>query len=158
MDKHYLAKFGFTIEQFENKKNSLSQIPSSDLSDHNVMLKLFSEKLEQTKNYSELKRLYFSLALCMAGFDKPFFHYLYESQKAELLNFREKGLYKYVILQCGAKCNTCKQSNGQRLTIEEALKMMPLPNKKCTNKIYNRIEGWCICWYAPDIQEAMKRL
>jgi hypothetical protein len=73
---------------------------------------------------------------------------LHMSNKIKLRDFKEKG-FKKVDIFSGNGCKNCRKLNGKILTIDEALRTMPLPNKNCTHILYNENESFCTCKYEP---------
>ena len=61
---------------------------------------------------------------------RSFFHVLREIQKCDLMVYKQVGFKKVRILTTKEdSCKACSKLEGKVLTIEEALKTMPLPVK-----------------------------
>lgn len=75
---------------------------------------------------------------------------LAEMHKTELRIFKELG-FESVSINCkeGA-CPVCRKQNGAKLTIEEALAVMPLPHGACTRRAHSKAMPFCRCKYCGD--------
>ena len=60
---------------------------------------------------------------------RPFWHYLKESQRLKLERMAVGGLVKTVAIRSGdpQRCSHCVEIEGRELTIDDALREMPLP-------------------------------
>ncbi len=95
----------------------------------------------------KLKMMYFQKALDLFRKDLNFFDELFESKKCELLKFKEFKYNKKVKILSSCGCNSCEELNGKVYTIDEALKLMPIPNPGCSHKTNASGKGWCRCCY-----------
>jgi hypothetical protein len=50
-------------------------------------------------------------------------------------------------------CPACKRVHEKLLTIEEALRTMPIPIKTCANRADNKSYAFCSCSYFPEDNE-----
>lgn len=100
-----------------------------------------------------LSSLYFNMALCAYGLDEPYYQMKKESLKMGLMNEKNNWNIKQVKISSGDDCcELCKKNDGRVLTIDEALKEMPIPAKECTTGVrVNSSHGWCVCYYEPII-------
>lgn len=69
-----------------------------------------------------------------------------EEERARLLGYKQSGSEKVRIVSVGG-CQACIDMMGKVLTIDDALKEMPIPVKECTFKLHGKIPGWCRCRY-----------
>ncbi|MEO0114614.1 MAG: hypothetical protein ABIK93_03970 [candidate division WOR-3 bacterium] len=107
-------------------------------------------KYTKSNDFGVLKTLYYRMALFLDEEGKDFFQILQQSAKMELMNFRQSKVIKKVeILTAGENsCESCQQLAAKVFTIEEALKNMPIPNKECSFKMFEKsIRGFCRCCY-----------
>lgn len=74
---------------------------------------------------------------------KEFLSLRQEAERQYLQYFKESGISKVKIILVGDNhvCPECASLNGKVLTVDEALKEMPIPNKKTGHKC------WCHCNY-----------
>ena len=78
-----------------------------------------------------------------------------ESRKSELRYFRavyqEMGGERVTVSTAGEQaCAECRRLEGQELSIDEAMELMPIPIKACkTWADKNPNGGWCRCSYSP---------
>lgn len=108
----------------------------------------------KSKNYSNLKMLYYSMAIMLNQEKKEFFNLLQESRKMELMEYKKHGFIKKVKISTAGKgnaCDICMLQDNATYTIEEALKKMPIPNKNCTHTLYDEKRGFCRCMYISDL-------
>jgi len=99
-------------------------------------------ELAKSQNFNNLGILYYQMAWFLNEEGKDFFHVLQQSRKMELEHLKTMGIKKVEIM-CGPKaCPSCLKLDKKILTIEEAIKIMPIPNKDCTNVLYG---NFCRC-------------
>jgi hypothetical protein len=80
---------------------------------------------------------------------KEFNHELSESNKMALFNLQQMGVKKVEISAGGNSCSSCRRQR-KKYRIEDALAKMPLPNPKCTLKVFTEDgKGFCRCMYIP---------
>jgi len=146
-------------ERHENQHISsvLTQLKIG-LSAYNKSLKNFPhdkyEVLKMAFDSTENKRSFSSsdynlIAITLSQQGKDFFPYLVKSRRTELKknkeNADESGLKLIAEIMCGPDCcEICGQNDGKRMSIEEALNKMLIPNKHCSNIVY---KGLCRCGY-----------
>ncbi|MEI7890949.1 MAG: hypothetical protein WCI36_03175 [bacterium] len=64
-----------------------------------------------------------------------------------LLQYKQSGVVSKVeILASPNSCDHCKSQHGKIYTVEEAIKIRPLPCKGCGHEM-----GYCRCTYLPVI-------
>jgi hypothetical protein len=100
--------------------------------------------LLRQRAYSELSDLYLAMAKFMHKQGKDFFELFKESRKCELMVFRQIDDAKVRVLTCGAESPSCKIYSEKEFPVNEALEIMPIPQKGCLNQ--NR-KGFHICMY-----------
>jgi len=72
---------------------------------------------------------------------------LAEMHKMELSIFKDLG-FESVSISCkDGACAACKRQDGAKLTIEQALEMMPLPHVACTKRAHSKAAPFCRCKY-----------
>jgi hypothetical protein len=106
-------------------------------------------------DYHETKIAYYQMADIVSSEGKDPKPYIRLALETELLHLKEFGVKEVEIVGCGGRnddpstCEKCRSILGKRLTIEQALKYMPIP------KVCERVEG-CRCDYKPvNLMECM---
>jgi predicted RNA-binding Zn-ribbon protein involved in translation (DUF1610 family) len=148
-----LAQYGISDNDFESHREMLRDRFGQEPGDGDVVWSLFHKALDGSMkggDLQEVKMLYFEMALFLYQEGRGFSHLLEQSRKMELVGYKEWGRPMQVeILAGGDSCESCKAQNGRILTVDEALKTMPLPNKGCTYELKPGRPGWCRCVYLP---------
>lgn len=98
-------------------------------------------------DFYKLKMGHFQNAMQLFRNNLDFFDELYESKKCELLEYKKFKYNKKVKILSSCGCESCKNLNGKVFTIDEALKLMPIPNPDCGHKTNANGKGWCRCCY-----------
>ncbi len=140
---------GWTLNEddFNNRKNFLILKTGKVPKDTDVLRSLLLEL--QAKGII----VYSHLALILNWEGKDTYQFLFNARRTELSNLKKSKIVQKVKIISGAKqgeiesCPECKELHGKIFTIDEALKLMPLPNKNCTCKIYDKNKGICRCTY-----------
>lgn len=112
------------------------------------LIKKLNGKLKSTDIILELLNNDLSKALLKYETEAEFFELLQDSIRTRLLDYKQTGLEKVRIISCGG-CESCIDLMGKVLTIDDALKDMPVPNKNCKFQLHGGIPGWCRCRYVP---------
>lgn len=146
----YFSQFGITNEIFLAKKQLLSEEKGTEVENSEVLEQIFHRLVYTSKDFHELKMLYFSMALIKYQNGEDFFNLLQESMRFELLKKGESKLIKKVKIHA-IGCEHCKENDGKIYTIEDALKTMPIPNPECTHE-KKEGRGWCRCFYIAEIE------
>lgn len=146
---HELKDLGISEGDYNNQKKSLTIKKGFEPKHVDIIWDLLNKKtmeLAKNKDFNGLKMLYYQMALFLNEKGKNFFHVLQQSRKMELESLRIMGIKKVIIISSDG-CSSCKELNDKILTIKEALKTMPIPNKNCSYKLYNGKSGFCRCMY-----------
>lgn len=77
---------------------------------------------------------------------KAHFKSKFETERMRLLEYKRSGLEKVRVVSVGG-CQACIDIMGKVLTIDDALKEMPIPVNECTFKLHSKVPGWCRCRY-----------
>jgi len=143
--KHDLEKLGISEKEYNSHKEKLAEKFGFEPKFFDVawdMLNIKALELAKSRNFNNLGILYYEMALFLNEKGKDFFHILQQSSKAKLEHLKTMGVKKVEIM-CGPKaCPSCLKLDKKILAIEEALKIMPVPNKGCTNVLY---DNFCRC-------------
>lgn len=102
----------------------------------------------QQGNWHRMSRIYYEMAMFAARERRDVFHILQEATRCKLMDYKREGVNQVKILTAGQdSCSVCNQQNGKIFTIDEALKMMPIPVKECSTEVFVDGKGFCRCLY-----------
>jgi len=139
-----------TLEKSEDEVKMIQtrlkeEDPDATLDD--AYMFLLDKKIKETRNDGEKSRLFYLKALMLDNTGKDFISELSDSKKFELLNLKKHDFVRKVqIITNPDSCQTCKTHSDKVMSIEDALKEMPLPHKDCERVLYGR-KGFCRCSY-----------
>ena len=112
-------------------------------SSHDVLWYILNELIaeaSQKGDLSKLESLYYIQAKVLYNEGrKEFIEPLREAKKMRLLTIKKQGLSNKVRIDADP-CPVCAKHDGRVLTIEQALKEMPIPDPECAH-------GICYCTY-----------
>ncbi len=101
-------------------------------------------------DFNTAQSIYFSLARFQYEQDKPFFKLLQEANRMTLYNYKyglpENIKIEVGICGCGDSCPACKELDNKWFSVDEALELMPIPSKDCSQE-----GGWCRCSYVSRV-------
>lgn len=140
-----LQKFGIKEHDFNDRKEQFFKKTGIRNNDNDVIWSFFNELLyENHGNFNQLQMLYYKMALFVHEEGKDNFYLLEECAKASLnrMEFESDLVFIVEVVACSNSCDTCKKSNGLKMTIADAFKTMPIPCKEC-----NHSTGFCRCFY-----------
>lgn len=104
---------------------------------------------EKKVDYFKLSHEYYQEAIALNKEGKEFRQILSKSNKMRLLGMKQMGIRRVEISTADNSCSSCRRQKKKYL-IEEAIEKMPLPNPKCTLKVFTEDgDGFCRCTYAP---------
>jgi predicted RNA-binding Zn-ribbon protein involved in translation (DUF1610 family) len=139
---------GITESGFHIRKNELQRKLERPPTDIEVLRDIFTGLQPQGIS------VYNQLALLLNREKRDASQLLYHARQKELANLKGSGIVKKVKIISGVKagdtplsCPECAKIQGKIFTIDQALRDMPLPNIKCTCKVYDEIRGFCRCVY-----------
>ncbi|MCG7849472.1 MAG: hypothetical protein MIO93_09885 [ANME-2 cluster archaeon] len=152
-----LENYGITEKHFDDQKNKLSTQFGCIASNHDVIHTLFNKLILENSDFHTLKMIYFEHALFLYEEGGDCFKNLQLvknlqlARKMELLRYKQSGIgiEKVKIRSHEESCSFCQALNGKIYSIEEALKIMPIPCKDCTFILYRDKRNFCRCTYAP---------
>jgi len=132
---------GISRTIFNNTREELSKRFKSIASINDTIWSVLNNALANKTSYYDRMVIYMEMAHILKLENKDTKEVVRQARKMELLEHKEGG-YKMVEIMTmidDTTCAECKKLAGKVLSIEEALKNMPVPNN-CTNK-------HCRCWY-----------
>lgn len=146
------------LERFGVSESEVAAV--SDLSPAEAAWRLMndaSDRLTSARDFDRLSNLYLEMALQLDRENRPFTPLLCQAQRTRLLAIEQQfedtpELLKGVTIGFGW-CPACSRLDGQRMTLEDAMRLQPLPCSECTNQSVSGRTGWCRCLYLPDLTE-----
>ena len=125
---------------------------SPGMSESDIIWKLYNKKIARAIKKGEsgyLPGIYYEMALFLNSSGKDCSHILREFHRATLLNYKDAGVKKVQILSCakGNSCDHCLELDKKVFAIEEALQLMPLPNKNCSKNFFGTGLPFCRCTF-----------
>lgn len=110
-------------------------------------------RLEKEKHYHGLSNAYYDRAVTLYDSKLKFQIDLRRSKEWELKYLRQNGVERVCILS-STGCTECRKLDGKTMSVEEALKSMPLPHERCSYVMNPDVgKPFCRCNYtavAPD--------
>ena len=95
--------------------------------------------------------MYYTMALFVTREGRSAAHLLQAAARAELEELRAHGFQQVSISASGNGCEPCTSSNGRTLSIEEALREMPIPNVHCSHVLSGEFP-FCRCSFSPVLE------
>jgi len=147
-----LAKLGLNEEMFRRREQELLKKTGVTPKKNAVLRSLFNETILKIKDLNEMQERYHNLAIILNREGEETFNILQAAAKTRLAALKKEG-FKKVYIVPSQNCEACKQWSGKIMTIEEALKSMPIPIRECKNYPYNENCPFCVCFYDPEYDE-----
>jgi hypothetical protein len=139
---------------FETTKEKLALQFKSMPSNRDIIWALFNSltltALSQ-KDYFHAQAIYYQMAVFLGTTGRNPNQLLKAANQTQLLFLRQKFPDAKVHIMGGEdSCDSCKTIDNQVYTYDEALKLMPLPHKECSYKLFNYKHSFCRCSYVVD--------
>ena len=145
-----LSQYGITKSDFDSNKDALAKKFGKEPYPRDVIWGIFNQLILKTNDLRTLSTIYFQMALFLNEENKDSSLQLKLHYKMILLDYKNSGVIDRVeICACDNSCPECKKDWHNRLSINEALKTIPLPNKKCTFRFNDNKKPFCRCTYIP---------
>ena len=123
------AGYGITKEIYFKKKMELSKKFAKESSYSDIIWGLFNDAIIlNSDDYHILSMIYYQMAIFLEEEGKDPFPLLQDHIKMQLLGYQKKGAKKVKIMSIDDRitCDDCKKLDGKIMTVEEALKRMPI--------------------------------
>jgi len=138
----------FGVKNFEKAKKELSKKTSRNYNDNDAIWAILNKINDQCiGDYQMSSRINYTMALFLYDENRNFTHVLEESAKQSLLYADESRAKKVSICGGETSCSECKKNIGKTYSIEEAMKKMFIPCKKCSFELDVGKPGFCRCTY-----------
>ncbi len=145
----YLKTHGVKEEDFDKATEKLTEKFGETPSVKDIIWLLFNETISKLKDFDSLKMIYYEMALFLNEEKKDFSTVLQQSQKMDLLKYKQIGIKKVQILSAHNSCEACKKLNDKIFTVKDALEKMPLPCMNCKYILDDDSRGFCRCVFVP---------
>ena len=145
----FLEKFGVRESDFIREEIELSKRMAEEVRSSDVIWSLFEQKLSKAKDPELSKSLETQMMVFLNQEAREPFSILQRAAKLKLLKLKERGVRRVWIdnAKCD-KCLECLRLAGKVYSIEEALKELPIPVKKCSRKLSEKSQSsYCRCDY-----------
>lgn len=144
---------GYSEEDFQKAKDYLKKKDGFEPSDRDIYWQFSHERLSllmKQADFPGMSSVYYQQALFADRENRDFKRLLRESIRCELLGLKQSRVVNKVeILDAPDSCEPCKKQHGRILTIDEALREMPIPHPSCTSPMIGGRPGFCRCRYIP---------
>jgi DNA-directed RNA polymerase subunit RPC12/RpoP len=140
-----LQPLGLTRSKFHQHAEQLAQQFGFQPSVNDIIWRILNALISSTTNRSNLKLLYNEMARIAIDEGKDPKPYLAEAIRSDLLDLKSSGVVSHVGINTANDdhvCLKCRSLAHKVLTVDEALKTMPIPNT-CESR------NGCRCWYSP---------
>ena len=142
-----LAQFYMGETDLEMAKRRAKRYEGRDLTDAEGVLSLLTSLIQNADDPQMKTKLMAATGefQSICGLDPNLA--LAEMHRTELRIFKDLG-FEAVTIECQKDaCAACKQYDGAKLTIEEAMAHMPLPHPACSKKLHSKASPLCRCRY-----------
>lgn len=145
-----LENYGISEKDFNDQKNKLSKQFGCVASNRDIIHTLFNKLILENSDFHTLQMIYYEHALFLNEEGEDCFKILQQANKMNLLRYKQsEKVEKVTIISGNDSCSSCQRLNGKIYSIEEALKLMPIPCKDCSFILNDDKRGFCRCIYAP---------
>jgi hypothetical protein len=146
-------------KDFINAQEKLKEEFDFDPPFRDVVWRLYHELAWGSKNDPERQSsIYYAMAIYLEKEGKFPFKMLQLSNNAKLKALKKEGHVNKVRISTmghepGGACDLCRKNEGKVLTIDHALKTMPIPNPECSYKFKKNHYSFCRCVYNPIVDK-----
>lgn len=143
----YLTPLNISKKHFDDATSQLTQQFGRPPGFYDVVWRLLNNLVATSRSFSDVENAYREMARVASFEQKDPSPYLAQALMTSLKAMKIRGV-KQVIISCYAgdpdfsTCEACRSLYGKKLTLDEALATLPIPNK-CTN------DTGCRCEYMP---------
>jgi len=141
--KRKLESYGIDEREYSKIERELTKKWGRATSAGDVIWAAFNKVLQEAmkrSDWQQMKVIYYGQARFLYEEGEEFFFIRQEAAKSELRSYQESGVKKVEILAAPDSCDKCKALESKQMSIEQALKSLPIPVKDCAN-------GFCRCLY-----------
>jgi hypothetical protein len=145
-----LEEYGVTRKDFDRHRADLTKQFGFKASVDDTVWRILNSLIAKERDIQILRRIYFEMGRLVSQEGKNPRPYFAEAHKLELLRLKRDGVKTVRIVGCGRRvddqhaCSACKALWGKRFAIDEAMSLLPIPNK-CESP-----DGLCRCEYVSE--------
>ena len=131
-----LSVLGVTPKDFEEKKSDLAKSKNIEAKENDVIWELYKDLLKKALNFEILQMIFWNMAIFKDKLGQKSFEFQQKSHQSRLLHFIQQGNTKVKInaIDC---CSSCIKLHNLILTVQNALKNLPVPNPKCESNLHS---------------------
>lgn len=151
--QYVLQQFGVSEEEYDAVYRQMASNHGQEEAEWHAGYKILTDQLTQAEDHHGRKMGNLRLAIWAEKHAQDFRLYLTAMFKEELLELQaQPGIVVGIEIRASTLpgvCDVCQSSNGQRLSVDEALRLMPLPHQGCQCEGSEGGMGYCRCEYRP---------
>ena len=144
-----LKEYNVLNSEIESVRSQFSAKQNKKANDRDVIWSILNSLVHKNmklNNFFVLQSLYSDMAYFYEEEGRDNYILLQQVKRTELLKYKNDGVKKVEILVAKDSCDICKKLNKNKINIEKALEILPLPCKECRNEKHG-----CRCCYLPCI-------
>jgi hypothetical protein len=156
--RQMLQSFGISRADFQDMRRSLASIDGWEPNELDIVWELLhtlerQESQAGKPNFRLLRMIYQSMAILACETQKPYLEFLVESNRMLLLSYKQRGNVNRVQLLTVGKdnCPACQKYNREIMSLEQALKRMPIPCQHCPFKAGQNRKPSFTCTYVASM-------
>lgn len=127
----YLSQFGITRKSFESHRKALTRQFGFEAPVNDTIWRVLNSLVAPERSRESLQAVYWLMARLVGGEGKDRKPYLAQALKLELLKLKRDGVRRVRVINSGfgpnAICSACRELHGKLLSIDEALRVLPVP-------------------------------
>jgi len=144
-----LSLFGVTDEAWGDARRDLDSRGGGAFSESDVLWSILNRLVSDnlvSSDFSALKSLYFQMGLFSVGEGRESFDCFRRSSEMALRSLQRGGVSRVAISTAGRgnACPECYRQNDREVSVEEAIRTLPLPHANCSSPY-----GYCRCTWVP---------
>lgn len=124
--------YNISKEEYSNRKAILTSRFGREAFDNDISWMILNEQITLTKDPNEISNIYSQMASQLTQERKDSFEIQKQGYKFKLLTLQKAGIEKTEVSSVEHLCPHYKKLNKTILSIDEALKTMPIPRRDCT--------------------------
>lgn len=145
-----LFSLGISEANFEQVKSRISAKLKKDASDKDVVWSLLNQAIQNNSDdFNLLHRIHYTMALFLDEEKRDFKPLLVDAARLQIMYYKQRGVSEVRIMSAGAgnSCESCQKQDGKIYTVDEALRLMPIPCDECAKPGLSGQLGFCRCQY-----------
>lgn len=144
---YFVRRWARRLEITESEVHSRHAKMAPGTSPRDALWSIMNERSQGASDHTESKMALFEMGLFLHEEGRDNLKVMQEAARAQLREIRSVGIRDEVKIFSEGGCDTCRALDGTVLTIEQALKTMPIPCPECVHDVNDSGRGWCRCMY-----------